>query len=176
MSSPSPRGQAAAPPAPVLPSALCGAVAQEQPVVVFVAGQAGSGKTLVMDLVQAALQRRGGAVRVDRDAYKAVHPRYSAFLAEDVRTAGVRVREETYRWQAEVEARARPCRYDVVVEEALVDPAEWRASAAAYRRAGYRAEFVALAVPEAVSQLGVLDRYLRLAEKGAGPVRGVGQP
>ncbi|MGW2956328.1 zeta toxin family protein [Streptomyces eurythermus] len=166
MSSPSPRRQAAVPPALVLPGALCGAVAQEQPVVVFVAGQAGSGKTLVMDLVQAALQRRGGAVRVDRDAYKAVHPRYAAFLAEDVRTAGVRVRQETYRWQAEVEARARACRYDVVVEEALADPAAWRASAAVYRRAGYRVEFVALAVPEAVSQLGVLDRYLRLAEEG----------
>jgi ABC-type branched-subunit amino acid transport system ATPase component len=55
---------------------------------VFVAGQAGSGKTGVVDLVHAALQRRGGAVRVDRDAYKAVRPRYTAFLAEDVRTAG----------------------------------------------------------------------------------------
>lgn len=48
--------------------------------------------SLVMDLVKAALQRRGGAVRVDRDACKAVHPRYAACLAEDVRTPGVRVR------------------------------------------------------------------------------------
>ncbi|MFG2716213.1 zeta toxin family protein [Streptomyces goshikiensis] len=146
---------------------LCGgAVAQEHPVVVFVAGQAGSGKTLVMDLVHAALQSRGGAVRVDRDTYKALHPRYQDFLAEDVRTAGVRVRRETYRWQAEVEARARAGRYDVVAEEALADPAGWLASVAAYRAAGYRVEVVALAVPEAVSQLGVLDRYLRLAEEG----------
>ncbi|MGW7328141.1 zeta toxin family protein, partial [Streptomyces sp. NPDC054840] len=141
-------------------------VTQEHPVVVFVAGQAGSGKTLVMDLVHAALEQRGGAVRVDRDTYKAVHPNYENFLAEDVRTAGVRVRPETYRWQAEVEAHARGRRFDVVAEEALADPAEWLAKLAAYRRAGYRIEVVALAVPEAVSQLGVLDRYLRLAEKG----------
>ncbi|WP_051857080.1 zeta toxin family protein [Streptomyces sp. NRRL S-1868] len=161
----SPRSQSAASAAPVLPGAVHEAVPQEHPVVVFVAGQAGSGKTAVMDLVQAALQRRGGAVRVDRDAYKAAHPRYAAFLAEDVRTAGVKVRPETYRWQAEVEAHARACRYDVVAEEALADPAAWRSSAAAYRQAGYRVEFVALAVPEAVSQLGVLDRYLRLAEQ-----------
>ncbi|MEV5203225.1 zeta toxin family protein [Streptomyces sp. NPDC053720] len=143
-----------------------GAASQEHPVVVFVAGQAGSGKTLVMDLVHAALQQRGGAVRVERDAYKAAHPGYSGFLAEDVRTAGVRVRPETYAWQAEVEARARACRHDVVVEEALADPAGWLVSVAAYRAAGYRIEVVALAVPEAVSQLGVLDRYLRLAEEG----------
>ncbi|MFI1177521.1 zeta toxin family protein [Streptomyces melanogenes] len=153
----------------VLPPAVCGAVAQEEPVVVFVAGQGGSGKTFVMDVVHAALDRRGGAVRVERDAYKAAHPRYEEFLAEDVRTAGVRVRTDTYRWQAEVEARARAGRYDVVVEEAMPDPAGWRAAAAAYRRAGYRIEVVALAVPEAVSQLGVLDRYLRLADEGVGP-------
>lgn len=34
------------------------------------------------------------------------------------------------------------------------------------REAGYRVEIVALAVPEAVSQLGILDRYLRLGEDG----------
>ncbi|MGW8065894.1 zeta toxin family protein [Streptomyces ziwulingensis] len=150
----------------IVPKLTAGAVAQERPVVVFVAGQAGSGKTLVMDLVHAALERRGGAVRVDRDAYKAVHPHYGAFLAEDVRTAGVRVRPETCRWQAEVEAHARSGRFDVVAEEALADPAGWLATLAIYRAAGYRIEVVALAVPEAVSQLGVLDRYLRLAEEG----------
>ncbi|MFD9575580.1 zeta toxin family protein [Streptomyces sp. NPDC059982] len=143
-----------------------GAVSQEHPVVVFVAGQAGSGKTLVMDLVHAALEQRGGAVRVERDAYKAIHPGYQHFLAEDVRTAGVRVRDETYQWQAEVEARARAARYDVVAEEAIADPAGWLAAVATYRAAGYRVEVVALAVPEAVSQLGVLDRYLRLADEG----------
>ncbi|WP_331721530.1 zeta toxin family protein [Streptomyces sp. NBC_00212] len=153
----------------ILPEWTRGAVRQQRPVVVFVAGQGGSGKSLVMDLVCAGLARRGGAVRVDRDAYKDVHPHYPGFLAEDVRTAGLRVRPETYRWQAEVEAHARAARYDVVVEEALPDPAAWRASAAAYRQAGYSIEFVALAVPEAVSQLGLLDRYLRLADEGPGP-------
>ncbi|MER7050107.1 zeta toxin family protein [Streptomyces jumonjinensis] len=154
------------PAAPTLAEALHAAVPQECPVVVFVLGQAGSGKTFVMDLVHAALSRRGGVVRVDRDAYKAVHPGYTAFLAEDVRTAGVRVREETYRWRAEVEERARAGRFDVVAEEALPDPAGWEAALSGWRRAGYRVEVVALAVPAAVSQLGVLDRYLRLAEEG----------
>ncbi|MEV4975979.1 zeta toxin family protein [Streptomyces scopuliridis] len=150
----------------IVPELTAAAVVQQHPVVVFVLGQAGSGKTFVMDLVHAALEQRGGAVRVDRDAYKAVHPHYAGFLVENVRTAGVRVRPETYRWQAEAEAHARAGRYDVVAEEALADPAGWLASVAAYRQAGYRVEVVALAVPEAVSQLGVLDRYLRLAEEG----------
>ncbi|MBP2055798.1 hypothetical protein J2Z21_008814 [Streptomyces griseochromogenes] len=52
----------------------------------------------MVDLVYAALRRRGGAVRADRDAYKSAHPCYADFLTEDVRTAGVQVRRpETYR-------------------------------------------------------------------------------
>ncbi|MFB7672312.1 zeta toxin family protein [Kitasatospora purpeofusca] len=150
----------------VLLAGLGGAVAQEQPVVVFVAAQAGSGKTLVVDVVHAALAARGGAVRVDRDAYKALHPLYPRFLAEDVRTAGVQVRTDTYGWQARVEERLRENRFDAVVEAALGRPEEFLAEIAAYRRAGYRVEIVALAVPEALSQLGVLDRYLNLAAEG----------
>lgn len=54
------------------------------------------------ELARRMLERRGGAVRVDRTADKNIHPHYAALLSEDVRTAGVRVRPETYRWQAEV--------------------------------------------------------------------------
>ncbi|MFI9366507.1 zeta toxin family protein [Kitasatospora sp. NPDC053057] len=150
----------------ILPGVFVRGLPQVRPVVVFVAGQAGSGKTLVVDLVHAALSRRGGAVRVDRDAYKAVHPRYRRFLAEDVRTAGVRVRTDTYGWQAQLEARLRQDRLDAVVEAALGRPEEFLAEIAAYRRAGYHVEIVALAVAEAFSQLGVLDRYLHLAVEG----------
>ncbi|MFF3159279.1 zeta toxin family protein [Streptomyces sp. NPDC057910] len=108
----------------ILPERPRGAVRLERPVVVFVAGQGGSGRSLVMDLVCVALARRGGAVRVDRDAYKDVHPHYPGFLAKDVRTAGVCVRRETYQWQAEVEAHARAARYDVVVE--VLSRCRWR--------------------------------------------------
>ncbi|MET8703796.1 zeta toxin family protein [Kitasatospora sp. NPDC004723] len=73
----------------ILAAVLAGAARQERPVVVFVAGQADSGKTLVVDLVHAALAARGGAVRVDRDACEAVHPDYPRFLAEDARLVGV---------------------------------------------------------------------------------------
>jgi predicted ABC-type ATPase len=150
----------------ILPALLGGAVAQAQPVVVFVAGEAGTGKTLVVDLVLAALAARGGVVRVDRDLYKQVHPSYDRHLAEDVRTAGVRVRTDTYRWAARVEERLRKLRLDAVVEAPLGRPEQFLAEVAAYRQAGYRVELVALAVPQALSQLGVLDRYLRLAAAG----------
>jgi hypothetical protein len=152
----------------ILPAWAKGAARQSWPVVVIVGGQPGAGKTQVADLVQAVLDRRGGAVRIGSDLYKAGHQHYAELLAVDVRTAGVKVRPDTRRWQAAVEEYVRIHGFDAVVESALADPAEFRTSAAAYRQAGSRIEVVALATPQALSQLGILDRFLTEAISGAG--------
>ncbi|WP_327393828.1 zeta toxin family protein (plasmid) [Streptomyces sp. NBC_01186] len=152
----------------ILPAAMSGAVRQERPVVVVVGGQPGAGKTQIADLLEAVLRRRGGAVRVGRDLYKAAHPGYLAALAADVRTAGAAVREETSRWQTAVEDLVRERGFDAVVESALADIGEFRASAATYREAGARLEVVAVATPEALSQLGILDRFLSEPVRGGG--------
>ncbi|MGW2331690.1 zeta toxin family protein [Streptomyces sp. NPDC001700] len=152
----------------ILPTALKDAVGQDRPVVVIVGGQPGAGKTEVADLVQTVLDRRGGAVRVCRDLYKATHQRYSELLAADVRSAGAKVRPETRRWQAAVEDHVRACGFDAVVESALADADDFRTSAAAYRRSRHRIEVVALATSEAWSQLGILDRFLSEAVDGEG--------
>ncbi|MFH8642331.1 zeta toxin family protein [Streptomyces goshikiensis] len=142
-----------------LPQWTAGAVPQDQPVLVVVAGQPGSGKTTIAELLHAALSARGGAVRISSDLYKSAHRKYAQLRERDVRTAGTGVRTDTRRWQAEVEAYARSARLDVVLELALADPAEIRAVSALYRAAGYRIELVVLAVAEAVSQLAVLQRF-----------------
>ncbi|MEV7417707.1 zeta toxin family protein [Streptomyces sp. NPDC089919] len=143
----------------LLPKWITGAVPQQRPVVVVVAGPPGSGKSTAADMIHNVLNCRGGAVRIASDLYKQAHREYQTVLERDVRTAGAAVRAATRWWQAEIEAYARAAALDVVVELALADPAEARAVAALYRPAGYRIELVALAVPEADSQLGVLARY-----------------
>lgn len=149
----------------ILPTWTKDAVAQEQPVVLLVAGPPGSGKSTLCDLLLAVLDRRGGAVLVGRDLYKAAHPQYAALLRSDERTAGVRVRPDVLRWQAEVEEYVRRKHFDAVVETPVVDPEQARA----YRDAGYRVEVVVLAEAEAVTELSVLQRYLaQVAEDGAG--------
>ncbi|MFK0203435.1 zeta toxin family protein [Streptomyces lavendulae] len=153
----------------ILPDTFGQAVAQERPVVVFVAGQPGSGKTCLTDLILESFARRGGAVRICSDLYKTAHPAYGQLLAEDEVTAGAKVRPDTRRWQAAVEAHARAGRLDVVIETALSDSASFRQDAAWFRQAGYRVEVVVLATAEAVSQLSTLERYLRqVRESGAG--------
>ncbi|MGW8780223.1 zeta toxin family protein [Streptomyces sp. NPDC055796] len=153
----------------ILPAWTRGAVPQDQPVVVIVAGPAGSGKSALCDLLLEVLGRRGGAVLIGRDLYKKAHPLYEILMRVDDRTAGVRVRPDVLRWQAEVEAYARSRRFDVVLEEPVADIDEACAKARSYRADGYRVELVALAVAEAEAQLSGLDRYLdQVDEQGVG--------
>ncbi|GGV53452.1 zeta toxin family protein [Streptomyces spectabilis] len=152
----------------LLPAIADSAVPQARPVVVVVGGQPGAGKTKVADLVQAALGQRGGAVRIGRDLYKAAHRHHAAALATDVRTAGATIRADTSFWQSAIEDYVREHGLDAVVESALADPDDFRTSSAAYRRSRHRIEVVALATPEAWSQLGILDRFLTEAADGTG--------
>lgn len=145
----------------VIPTWTKDAVAQDQPVVVAVAGPPGSGKSAWAAVVKAALDQRGGAVLVGSDHYKTLHPHYQALLATDDRTAGVRVRPTVRRWQAALEDEVRRGRFDAVVETALADPHEFRTAAQAYRVCGHRVEVSVVAAADAWSQLGIVDRYLR---------------
>ncbi|MGW0665153.1 zeta toxin family protein [Streptodolium elevatio] len=144
------------------------AAAHAQPVVVLVAGQPGAGKTVTGDLVQAALERRGPVVRVCSDLYKAAHPSYAELLAEDVRLAGIGVRGDVRRRQAEVEEHVRVHRLDAVVETALADADQARAASVAYRAAGHQVELVVVATAPAASAQGILDRYLAGHADGGG--------
>ncbi|MET9819771.1 zeta toxin family protein [Streptomyces sp. NPDC006355] len=54
------------------------------------------------------------------------------------------------------------------MESALAGPDDFRASSHAYRAAGHRIEVVALATPEALSQLGIVDRFLIEHAAGGG--------
>ncbi|MFD3480504.1 zeta toxin family protein [Streptomyces sp. NPDC058695] len=153
----------------ILPAWTTHAVAQEQPVLVVVAGPPGSGKSTLCAVLKSVLDRRGGAVLIGRDLYKTAHPEYAALLKSDERTAGVRVRPDVLRWQAEVEEFVRRNGFDAVREAPRATPADVRETARAYRAAGYRIEMVVLAAAEAVTQLSVLDRYLtQVSEDGAG--------
>ncbi|MEU3706975.1 zeta toxin family protein [Streptomyces anulatus] len=149
----------------ILPDWTGDAVSQEQPVAVLVAGPPGSGKSTACELLKAVLDRRGGAVLIGRDLYKSAHPEYRRLLRLDDRTAGVRVRPDVLRWQAQVEEYVRGRRMDAVVETPVADPEQARA----YRRSGYRVEVLVIAEAAARTELSTLDRYLgQAAAEGEG--------
>ncbi|MFI5731123.1 zeta toxin family protein [Kribbella sp. NPDC051587] len=153
----------------IVPRELAGAMRQERPAVVFIGGQPGAGKTATTDMIKRTMGLRGQAAHVCGDFYKPYHPDYVRLQAEDERTAGAYTRLDTRLWHAAAEdwARARGCH--TVVETALADPEEFARAAANFGAAGFRVEVAVLAVPEALSRLGIVARYLdQIALHGRG--------
>ncbi|WP_433165399.1 zeta toxin family protein [Kribbella sp. CA-247076] len=135
-------------------------LAQEGPVVVVVTGPPGDGKGAVGALVEEVLVGRGRRpVRVAVDLYQPHWPVLRTSLASEPA-------EDSYytadglRWTAKALAYAREHRYDVILETPLLEAND----VVEFTAAGYRVEVAIVAVPEAVSRLGVLDRHLRELE------------
>lgn len=130
--------------------------AKEQPVAVFIGGQPGAGKsTLEAQLVEAKGLR--DAVRIDGDDLLLFHPRYVEHARENDRTAAMVCSDPRW-WNMTVE-HVREQRADVVISSPLAGP-EWAQERFKdFRDAGYRVETVFVAVDDARSQLGIVDRY-----------------
>jgi UDP-N-acetylglucosamine kinase len=143
----------------IVPDELRVGVRQDRPVVVFVAGQPGSGKTKTTEAVKQHLDRRGGAVIVNSDFYKPYHPEYDRLLATDDRTAAPYTSLDGRRWMAAAEQFLIANRIDTIIETTMRDPGDFLEPARAFRDAGYRVEAAILAVPEPLSRLGILHRY-----------------
>lgn len=143
----------------ILPRELAAAKPSERPTVVFVAGQPGAGKTKTTEAVVESLQRHGGAVVVNSDFYKPYHPAYARLLANDDTTAAPYTSLDGRRWMAKAEAYLIEARANVVIETTMRDPGDFQEPARMFRQAGYRAEAAIIAVPAALSRVGILARY-----------------
>jgi hypothetical protein len=143
----------------IVPVEFADLTAQQNPLVVFVGGQPGAGKTKTTERVLARLASRGTPAHVCGDHYKPHHPDYHQLLIEDELAAAAYTRLDARAWHTKAENHARQARADTVIETALTGPGGFSEPAAAFRAAGYRIEVIALAVPEAWSRLGILTRY-----------------
>lgn len=152
----------------IVPDLLAHSAAQERPIVVYVMGQPGAGKTALTPMIRRTL--RGRPVRISGDDFKAAHPDYLQLLREEPRTAGARIRADYRTWQTLAEAYVRQRRSDAVVEIAPASAAAFVNAAALYRQAGYRVEVVVLAVRAADSLQGTAARYAQVSRYG-GPAR-----
>ncbi|WP_165546358.1 zeta toxin family protein [Kribbella soli] len=144
----------------IVPDRIAG-TPQEHPTVVFVGGQAGDGKAAITALVKAMLD---SPVVLSATALEAYHPRLNEPITDAPTTSDRYVETDGLRWLARAEELVVQQRYDVVIETELVDPEAFATSARAFKAAGYQVEVAILAVHEAVSRLGVLQRHIRALE------------
>jgi predicted ABC-type ATPase len=153
----------------IVPTELVHGTRQEHPVVVYIAGQQGSGKTRTAADVMKALSSRGQAKIVNSDYYKPYHPAYRHLMATADQAMAGYLGPDGQRWTRMAERYLRENQIDVVIETTMQNPVHFRESVQQYTKHGYRAEVVFLAVPEARSRQGIVHRYAeQVADSGRG--------
>ncbi|KAF3805317.1 hypothetical protein GCG54_00006260 [Colletotrichum gloeosporioides] len=158
-----------------LPATLTRHPTRARPLAVLIVGQTGAGKTRTAPAVLSAMNRINPPAHFIADVYKAHHPSYLTLISSpNPAHASPATGPDARKWLAMAAAEAISRKLDVLLESACRHPDDFRDLARMFGEAGYRVEVVVMAVPAALSRLGILHRfYERLPDAGSGnlPIR-----
>ncbi|MEU8526448.1 zeta toxin family protein [Streptomyces sp. NPDC048629] len=150
----------------IVPDHLIGPAAQDPATAVFLLGQPGAGKTRVAALIAEQLEARGGFADIDSDLYKPYHPMYARFMAEDDRLMTLYTGNDGRAWMRQAQQFVRgedPLsggrKLNALVQEIAMDPQFLAETMRQYRNVGTRIDTFVLAVSQALSEQGILNRY-----------------
>lgn len=153
----------------IVPDKMWGLQTQDDPVVVFLVGQPGAGKSRVSAMVATVLNARGGFVDIDSDLYKPYHPSYDALMAEDDKLMAAFTRADGRAWMARAHQYVRDHKLNAVIQETSQNGQAVAETMTAYRRAGFRVEVLAMGVSKAMSDQGIVARYHeQVKDRGSG--------
>ncbi|MGW2181285.1 zeta toxin family protein [Streptomyces sp. NPDC001732] len=160
----------------IVPDHLTGPIPQDPATAVFLLGQPGAGKTRVAQLIAEQLDARGGFVDVDSDLYKPYHPQYARLMAEDDRLMTLYTGNDGRAWMRQAQQFVRgedPLsggrKLNALVQEIAMDPQFLAETMRKYREVGTRIEGCVLAVAQALSEQGILNRYAeQVRDRGQG--------
>lgn len=128
------------------------------PTVVFLGAQPAAGKSQAQAAIRQWYERPMFAV--DSDELRKNHPAFDDIMATDPVRMPILTNQAASYWTRQCIDHARHRRLDTIVENTFHNPDVIADSAEQFRAAGYRVHAVVLAVPEELSRLTMLDRYL----------------
>ncbi|MFF9070552.1 zeta toxin family protein [Streptomyces sp. NPDC014891] len=153
----------------IVPDLLEGRSPQTTPTVVFLVGQPGAGKSRVTEMVAAALNRHGGFADIDSDLYKPYHPAYDDLMAQDDTLMAAYTRADGRAWMAQAEEYVRAHGLHAIIQETSQNAQAVEDKMRAYRQSGARIESLFMGVAKALSDQGIVNRYVeQLADRGQG--------
>lgn len=143
--------------------------ASEEPKVIILAGQPGSGKSALKAAAISEFPPNARPVVVDVDKLRDSHTLYDELKIQNDRTAAGKVQRDAGKWGDELVQDARYSRRNIVIDGTLKSPDKAQTLCKQFKEAGYRVELRALAVRQEDSELGVYSRFENLkAKEGRG--------
>lgn len=134
----------------------------KQPLVVLIVGQTGAGKTRLAPVLSQAMETiNRPPAHFIADTYKTYHPHYATCLQKAPEKASILAGLDARIWLTMACDYAVKKRLDVLVESACRHPDDFCKLTQVFHEGGYSVRVAVLAVPEALSRLGILVRYHR---------------
>jgi predicted kinase len=137
---------------------------QQHPQAILLGGQPGAGKSTTAPQFHREFTDRGGLVWVTWDDFRPFHPDYQRLLRERPAYMPDITRPAARWWQDRAATYLRAGCYHTLLEGGFRDPATVLATAERFTEAGYHVRICALAVPAALSRLGIIERYAKQVE------------
>jgi predicted ABC-type ATPase len=145
---------------------------QRPPMAIFLAGQPGSGKTILRNHLLDTLQLQSASVVINTDDLREYHPAYKELTAKKsgFADASYLVNPDSVIWANRLREDAIKKKTNILFDVTLGgDPAIYSNTMAELKKEGYELFLAVLAVKQEMSRLGIHLRYeSQLAEKGAG--------
>lgn len=137
----------------------------ETPIAVLAVGQTGAGKTvLARDIVHhfSSLQ----PAHFIADTYKTYHPEYTRLMLSNPSIASPATGSDARKWLEMAAKEAVGRRRHVLIESACRHPDDFCQLVKIFAEAKYRVHVILMAVPEALSRLGILIRFYQKLPEG----------
>ena len=123
----------------------------------IVAGQPAAGKSRT---VHAAVKSLGSAVVIDSDEFRQLHPQLAEIMRRDPQRMDVLSNGPVGYWVDNALEYCRANRLNTILESTLTRPEQIHDTVNRFRSHGFTAVAEVLAVPPAISRLGIVSRYL----------------
>ena len=135
---------------------------------VLIVGQTGAGRTRLSSVILSAFQSMRGiaALHLIADTYNTYQPAYAQMIMDSPQLASPATGPDARKWLAMTSEDVVRCGLDVLLESACRHPGDFVQLLNIFREAEYRVEVVALAVPAALSRLGILFWFYETLPEG----------
>lgn len=136
-----------------------------RPMLVVLAGQPGSGKSVLRPSIEASFAVQGGALGVSGDEFRPFHPNYHELIGTDDLVMSQGTKQAASWWTNRALSWAVGERLNTVWEDTLWTTQRNVGRLTEAQTAGYHTTVVAMAVPIVRSRLGILGRYVGQREQ-----------
>jgi UDP-N-acetylglucosamine kinase len=139
---------------------------QEQPVIIILGGQPGSGKSRLTEIAKESVFGNKPVAVINGDDYRIYHPQATEIYEQHDKKFAELTDPDVRKWTPQLLESAVNGRRDIVFEATMRNKEPLMSTIETLKEKGYRVGIMVMAVNEQVSKVGIVTRYESQKENG----------